>query len=218
MQDVSHELRSPLSRLSSAFELMKDASDSEAAVSRVRREINRLSQLVATLLEVNRSESDPSSMRTQPVPVASLTEEIVEDSGGEAEVRNIRIETQIHCSTVVEGDPELLRRAIENVLRNAIRFAPAGSCVQVRVHDSNGRVKILVRDYGPGVPENLLGRVFDPFFRVDESRDSAAGGVGLGLSIARRAVLLHQGTIIARNAAPGFQVSIAIPVSAPTPP
>ena len=67
--------------------------------------------MVATLLEVNRSESDPSSMRTQPVPVASLTEEIVEDSGGEAEVRNIRIETQIHCSTVVEGDPELLRRA-----------------------------------------------------------------------------------------------------------
>src|SRR5947209_4630247 len=100
LQDVSHELRSPLSRLSLAFELMKDASDSEAAVSRVRREINRLSQLVATLLEVNRSESDPSSMRTQPVPVASLTEEIVEDSGGEAEVRNIRIETQIHCSTV----------------------------------------------------------------------------------------------------------------------
>ena len=218
LQDVSHELRSPLSRLSLAFELMKDASDSEAAVSRVRREINRLSQLVATLLEVNRSESDPSSMRTQPVAVASLTEEIVDDSGGEAEVRNIRIETQIHCSTVVEGDPELLRRAIENVLRNAIRFAPAGSCVQVRVHDSNGRVKILVRDYGPGVPENLLGRIFDPFFRVDESRDSAAGGVGLGLSIARRAVLLHQGTIIARNAAPGFQVSIAIPVSAPTPP
>src|SRR3989441_4306612 len=86
LQDVSHELRSPLSRLSLAFELMKDASDSEAAVSRVRREINRLSQLVATLLEVNRSESDPSSMRTQPVPVASLTEEIVEDSGGEAEV------------------------------------------------------------------------------------------------------------------------------------
>ena len=156
-------------------------------------------------------------MRTQPVPVASLTEEIVDDSGGEAEVRNIRIENQIHCSTVVEGDPELLRRAIENVLRNAIRFAPAGSCVQVRVHDSNGRVKILVRDYGPGVPENLLGRIFDPFFRVDESRDSAAGGVGLGLSIARRAVLLHQDEITARNAAPGFQVSITIPVSARDP-
>src|SRR5437870_11859573 len=116
-------------------------------------------------------------MRTQPVPVASLTEEIVEDSGGEAEVRNIRIETQIHCSTVVEGDPELLRRALENVLRNAIRIAPAGSCVQVRVHDSNGRAKILVRYYVPCVSENMLGRIFDPFFRVHESRDRASGVV-----------------------------------------
>ncbi len=215
LQDVSHELRSPLSRLSLAFELMKDAPFPEAAANRVRREINRLSQLVATLLEVNRSEWDRSSRRTQPVPVGSLTEQIVDECGGEAEIRNIRIETQLRSSTVVEGDPELLRRAIENVLRNAIRFAPPGSWVQVHVDDSDSRVKIHVRDYGPGVPEDLLVRIFDPFFRVDESRESAAGGIGLGLSIARRAVLLHQGEITASNAAPGFQVTIAIPASAP---
>jgi len=217
LQDISHELRSPLSRLSFAAELMKDTSDPEAALSRMRREITRLSQLVATLLDVNSSEWDPSTRITQPVPIASLTEKIVGDCSVEAEVHNIQIETHIDSSTIVEGDPELLRRAIENILRNAIRFAPAESCVVVEVDDTGRGVGIRVRDYGPGVPDDLLVRIFDAFFRVDESRDGAAGGVGLGLSIARRAVLLHQGQITARNANPGLQVSITIPVSASRP-
>jgi two-component system sensor histidine kinase CpxA len=213
LQDVSHELRSPLSRLSFAAELIKDAPNPEAALSRVRREISRLSQLVATLLEVNSSEWDVSSRKTQPVPIATLTEEIVADCSVEAEVRNVRIDTRTHSSRTVEGDPELLRRAIENILRNAIRFAPAGSHVLVQIDDGEDGVGIRVRDCGPGVPEDLLVRIFDPFFRVDEARDIAAGGTGLGLSIARRAILLHQGEITARNGAAGFEVSISIPVS-----
>ena len=156
LQDVSHELRSPLSRLSFATELLKDAEDPEAAVSRLRREIHRLSQLVATLLEVNSSEWDLSSRKIQPVPIASLTEEIAADCSFEAEVRSIRIETEVRSLSIVEGDPELLRRAIENILRNAIRFAPAGSRVQVLVHDNDGEVRICVRDYGSGVPDDLL--------------------------------------------------------------
>jgi signal transduction histidine kinase len=211
LQDVSHELRSPLSRLSFAAELIKDAPDPEAAVSRVRREVNRLSQLVATLLDVNGSEWDPSSRKTQPVSIASLTSEIVADCNVEAEVRNIRIATQIHSSTILEGDPELLRRAIENILRNAVRFAPPASQIVVHVDDTDGGVSVCVRDCGPGVPDELLGRIFDPFFRVDEARESAAGGTGLGLSIARRAILLHQGEITARNLAAGFEVNINLP-------
>ena len=215
LQDVSHELRSPLSRLSFAAELIRDAPDPEAALSRVRREIKRLSQLVDTLLEVNRSEWDETSRKTQPVAIGSLTDEIVADCSVEADVRNVRIEPRIHSRAIVEGDRELLRRAIENILRNAIRFAPAESCVIVQADDNDGGVMIRVRDHGPGVPHDMLVRIFDPFFRVDESRDSATGGVGLGLSIARRAVLLHHGEITASNAAPGFQVSITIPASGP---
>jgi two-component system sensor histidine kinase CpxA len=215
LQDVSHELRSPLSRLSLAAELILDASDPAAAVNRVRREIKRLSQLVATLLEVNRVESDPSSIKIEPVPIVPLTQEIITDCSVEADVRNVQIETHMRSTAIVEGDRELLRRAIENVLRNAIRFAPTESCVIVRVDDGDRRVRISIRDHGPGVPEDLLARIFDPFFRTDESRDSAGGGVGLGLSIARRSVLLHRGEITASNAGPGLQVSIRIPASGP---
>ena len=212
LQDVSHELRSPLSRLSFAAELIKDSPDPDAAVSRLRREINRLSELVATLLEVNSSESDVSSRRSQPVSVASLTEDIVADCTLEADIRNIHIKTHIHSRDCVDGDPELLRRAIENILRNAVRFAPVGSSVFVQIDQTDEGIHIRVRDSGPGVPDELLVRIFDPFFRVDEARDAAAGGAGLGLSIARRAILLHHGEIVARNAAPGLEVSIDLPV------
>ena len=93
---------------------------------------------------------------------------------------------------VVDGDNELLRRAIENVMRNAIRYAPRDSKVEVSLENGNGRAKVRVRDYGPGVPEDALPRLFDPFFRVDSDRNRTSGGAGLGLSIARRAVELHR--------------------------
>jgi two-component system sensor histidine kinase CpxA len=213
LQDVSHELRSPLSRLSFAVELMKNTEDREAAASRIRREIRRLSQLVSTILEVNSSESDLCSRRTQPVTMATLTEEIVADCSFEARSRNIQIVAELSTFNIVDGDPELLRRAIENVLRNAIRFSPVQASILVQVDDGDSEVQIRIRDYGPGVPEDQLAHIFDPFFRVDESRDRAVGGVGFGLSIARRAVLLHRGEIWAENANPGLQVSITLPIS-----
>jgi signal transduction histidine kinase len=98
------------------------------------------------------------------------------------------------------------------VMRNAIRYAPAESMIQVTVEDSDGWAKIRVRDYGPGVPEEALPRLFDPFYRVDEDRDRKSGGVGLGLSIARRAVELHRGKLKASNASPGLLVEIDLPV------
>jgi len=122
---------------------------------------------------------------------------------------------QVHSKVFVDGDPELLRRAIENVLRNAIRFAPADSSVSVQLEENAENVTLKVRDFGSGVPDEMLGRIFDPFFRVEESRDGATGGVGLGLSIARRAVLLHHGSLTAENADPGLQVNVTIPVSGP---
>jgi signal transduction histidine kinase len=211
LQDVSHELRSPLARLTFAVELMKGTPDPEAAANSMRREIKRLSQLVSTVMEVTSAEGEPASRRTQRVAMPALVQEIVTDCGFEAEARNVGIDTEVRSSAAVEGDPELLRRAVENVLRNAIRFAPAGSRVSVSVEERNGDLAVRVRDRGPGTPPEYLTRIFDPFFRVDESRDGAAGGTGLGLSIARRAVLLHHGEITAENASPGLQVNIVIP-------
>ena len=114
-------------------------------------------------------------------------------------------------SRVTAVRPELIRRALENVLRNAIRYAPFGSAVELRVSDLKDRVTLTIRDYGPGVPEEMLERIFDPFVRVDESRDAKAGAVGLGLAITRRAILLHHGAVTAGNASPGLRVIIEIP-------
>jgi two-component system sensor histidine kinase CpxA len=104
-----------------------------------------------------------------------------------------------------------LRRALENIVENAIRYAPPGSDVELEVAAEGGAVKMAVRDYGPGVPNRDLARIFTPFFRVDPSRDGATGGVGLGLSIAKRAIALHHGELRAENAGPGLRVIIELP-------
>jgi two-component system sensor histidine kinase CpxA len=115
----------------------------------------------------------------------------------------------------VQGDPELLRRAAENIVRNAIRYAPAGTAVELSMERRNGTVWVRVRDYGPGVPTEALPRIFDAFYRVEKDRARTSGGVGLGLAIARRAVELHGGKLIARNADPGLEVEMMLRVAAP---
>jgi signal transduction histidine kinase len=106
-----------------------------------------------------------------------------------------------------------LRRAVENVIRNAIRHAPAGTAVEIGVSHDPDKVEVTVRDYGPGVPEDALARIFDPFYRVDTDRNRNSGGVGLGLSITKRAVELHKGRVSAVNANPGLLVKLELPVS-----
>ena len=213
LQDVSHELRSPLARLSFAAELMKEAQDPIAAAARVRREVDRLTGLVSTLIEMTSAEGDPTTRKMQHVPISELVRQIVEDSALEAKAYKVDIEADLQSSAVVEGDPELLRRAVENVLRNAIRYSPNDSSVKLKLAEENGLVVIAIRDYGSGVPEDKLTRIFDPFYRVSDSRSSADGGVGLGLSIARRAILVHHGQIQARNVSPGLEVSLRIPAA-----
>ena len=211
LQDVSHELRSPLARLSFAVELIRDSPDPEQGIARLQREIQRLSQLVGTLLDMTSAEGGAFTRRMMTVRIATLAEEIVDDCRLEAEARGVSITSAISSTTTVRCEPELLRRAIENGLRNAIRFAPPDTSVETRVEDQSDRVVISVRDYGSGVPPEALERIFDPFFRVDDSRNSSWGGAGLGLSIARRAMLLNQGEIAAENASPGVRVRITIP-------
>ena len=111
------------------------------------------------------------------------------------------------------GDQELLRRAVENVIRNAIRYSPRDTAVEVTLARDNGRAVVAVRDHGPGVPDDALPRLFDPFYRVESDRNRTSGGIGLGLSIARRAIELYQGTIRARNAHPGLEVELELPAA-----
>jgi two-component system sensor histidine kinase CpxA len=212
LQDISHELRSPLARLSFATELVRTAEDREAAVARLKKEVTRLTSLVTSLLEVTRAEGDPSARGAQPLSLDALLADVVEDCRIEADARHCHVHLDAGEPLAALGDAELLRRAFENVLRNAIRHAPDETGIEVTlVHNATAEIK--VRDFGPGVPEDLLPSIFQPFFRVESARDNASGGIGLGLAIAQRAITLHSGRIWAENAHPGLLVHIELPVN-----
>jgi two-component system sensor histidine kinase CpxA len=140
-----------------------------------------------------------------------LVQELLESSRMEADARGCGFHFEDGGRLMVRGDRELLRRAIENVLRNAIRYAPEGTTIDVTLESAQGHAAISIRDYGPGVPDEMLPKIFQPFFRVDGSRDSQTGGVGLGLAIAHRAIGAHHGEITAQNAGPGLRVRMEIP-------
>lgn len=213
LQDVSHELRSPLARLEFAVELARTSADRDRSLDRIKKEAERLSTLVSELLQVTRAESDPESRNLDEITLANLVRDVVEDSAVESQAHNCRLRFSSSEPVSINGDRELLRRAIENVVRNAIRYAPEGTAVEVKLERKPGRALISVRDYGPGVPEESLSSLFKPFFRVEADRNrDRGGGVGLGLSIAERAVLVHQGLIRARNAQPGLLVEIELPL------
>jgi signal transduction histidine kinase len=211
--DISHELRSPLARLKFAIRLARTSPDTAAALDRIERDVNRIASLVSDIVEITFVEGYPALRGAEPVPIRPIVEEVVGDCSVEAEMRSC----SVHLSGDLEGEAigssELLRRAVENVLRNAIRYAPDGSSIQVSLAEQNGSAVIVVRDHGPGVPNDTLTRIFDPFFRVEESRSNTNGaGTGLGLSIAKRAVQAHHGCISAENAEPGLRVRIVIPL------
>src|SRR5580765_1921776 len=168
--DISHELRSPLARLGVAVELARSGDDTDAALNRIQKESDRLNSLVGQLLQVTRAEGDPSSLRRNPVRLDVLVQQLVDESTIEAAARGCSLQYEQHDVVTVEGDPELLRRAVENVMRNAIRYSPPESPVDVSVLRRNGTAIVDVRDRGPGVPEESLSRLFDPFYRVEDDR------------------------------------------------
>ncbi len=216
LQDISHELRSPLARLGVAVELARGGGDPELAFNRIEREADRLNVLVGELIQVTRAEGDPAGLSTEPLRLDDLVRTIVDDVHIEAERHRIELDLEV-CTAEMEGNPELLRRAIENVVRNAIRYSPEGGTVQVRLMRIGATYRVEVRDFGAGVPDEALAHIFDPFYRVETDRGRTSGGVGLGLAIAKRAVELHRGTMRAWNERPGLLVEIELPAPSVAP-
>lgn len=213
LQDVSHELRSPLARLGFAVELARTSPNKDGAYDRIKREAHRLNVLVGELLQVTRAEGDPGSRNLKSIDVGDLVRTVAEDCSIEAEVRHCRIIQRNDEKIIVTGDPELLHRAVENIVRNAIRHSPEQNLIEVICRKEKDQVLVGVRDYGSGVPEEYLTDIFRPFFRVDDDRNRSSGGVGLGLAIAQRAVSIHHGGITAKNMQPGLLVEISLPVA-----
>ncbi len=219
LRDVSHELRSPLARLTIALELARQESKGSAADfhDRIAREAELLGQLIGEILTLTRLEGEANAQRqADALDLSDLVREVAEDADFEARPSHRRVEVVSGERITLLGYTELLRRAVENVVRNAVRFAPTESAVEVRLERAmvEGRpmAQLHVRDRGPGVPESYLKEIFQPFFRVSESRERRSGGTGVGLAITERAVRLHGGSVRAKNAdGGGLIVSIALP-------
>ncbi len=212
LQDISHELRSPLARLSFAAELARTSPDREAAAMRVNKEIDQLTDLVQSLLQVTREEGDLSARKLESVALDNLVQALIEDCEIEAAARGCRLVSAGSSHAELFAEPVLLRRALENILRNAISHAPSGSMVEIELKAADGNAFVAIRDYGPGVPEATLTQIFRPFFRVDSSRNADSGGVGLGLAIAQRAIQIHHGHVWAENVEPGLRVCVELPL------
>ena len=211
LQDVSHELRSPLTRLDVAVDLASTSDNPGEYLGRIKRDIGRLTVLVNELLQLTRAEGDPSAQNLEALPLDELLDGLIDDCEMEAVAKGCSLLRTHAEPCIVNGQPELLRRAVENVVRNAIRHAPEKTAVEIGLQLIGDVATISVRDHGPGVPADLLGAIFEPFVRVEGDRSRASGGVGLGLAIARRAVGLHKGRITAQNAQPGLVVLIELP-------
>lgn len=222
LRDVAHELRSPLARLNLALELAGRSRPEElpAALARIAKESRRLDSLIDGLLLLARLDNMSRPGKAEAVSLRGLIEEIVHDVAYENQGRNRRIATELHGDAHVVGDGELLRQAVENVLRNALRHTAEGTVVKVRLdpqaNPSGEQARIQVRDHGPGVPAQNLPHIFKAFYRADDSRQSGLGGAGLGLSIAESAVRLHGGFIRASNHPEGgLLVEIVLPDASP---
>lgn len=220
ISDISHELRSPLARLSVALELARKKAGGEAAgpLNRIEMEAERLNEMIGKLLTIARLESATEVPQSDVVHLSELVKETADDASFEAHSRNcdVRLIEDSGCTTV--GSPDLLRSAIENVLRNAVRYTAEGTSVEISLscnhNGDRGWAVIKVRDYGPGVPEKELGNVFQPFYRVENARERQKGGTGLGLAITDRAIRLHGGTVKASNAVGGgLEVEMRLPLA-----
>lgn len=212
LQDISHELRSPLNRLGFAVELARSSQDRNAALDRIKHESNRLTSLVGELIQMTRAEGDPAERINEPLDLSAVVEQVAREAEIEAEVRQVRLVRRWHGSFPVTGDGGLLARALDNIVRNAIRHTSAGTTVEIGIDGRPGEAVVSVRDQGPGVPDEMLTAIFKPFFRVESDRGRDSGGIGLGLAIAQRAVVLHHGEISAHNAEPGLVVEVRLPL------
>lgn len=211
-RDISHELRSPLARMNVALEMARQRATPETMpqLTRIENESFRLNEMISRLLTLSKLETGSQDFDRHELNLKGLVEQIASDADFEAKARNrsVRVVQADDCRVI--GSENLLHSAIENILRNAVRYTKEGTAVDVSLSNGNGRAVITIADQGEGVPETELKNLFKPFYRVEEARDRGSGGTGLGLAIAEQAVKLHKGTISAKNTEDGLEVEIVL--------
>lgn len=213
-RDVSHELRSPLARMNVALELAKKKSNGTVAplLERIETENKRLNEMISQILTLSKLESRSERIEKREVNLKKIVEQVASDAEFEAAARgkSVRLVKLDECR--LYGSESLLRSAIENVVRNAVRYTKPDTTIEISLENIDERARFTIRDYGDGVPENELKDMFQPFYRIGEARERKTGGIGLGLAITDQAVKAHKGEITARNAdGGGLIIEIILP-------
>jgi len=215
LRDISHELRSPLTRLGIALELARNEGCSpkqEKSLQRIELESARMNTMIGELLDLTRMEHAETTLIRTEVDLGHLLADIVQDATYEATKRDVRVILQVEGAATLAVVPELIARAFENVIRNAVCYTASATQVDIKVWSDAEQIHVRIQDQGAGVPEIELEKLFIPFYRVAQARERNNGGTGIGLAIARRAVELHKGTIAASNrSGGGLQISIVLP-------
>ncbi|HYJ90584.1 MAG TPA: ATP-binding protein [Pyrinomonadaceae bacterium] len=212
LRDISHELRSPLARMNVALGIGKQKASPEVApqFERIESEADRLNVMIGRLLTLSKLESGAQDYEKEPVDLVEIVASVVDDADFEARPLGKSVNMNGDGSCIVEGNEALLRSAVENILRNAVRYTKEGTTIDVSVEHVGDKVKVAVLDHGGGVPESELKNLFKPFYRIGEARERSTGGIGLGLAIADRAIAAHEGTLTAKNTSDGLNVEIGL--------
>jgi two-component system sensor histidine kinase CpxA len=212
LRDVSHELRSPLARIRVALALAQRRADRAAQpdLARIEREAERLDELVGQVMTLTRLRT-ATAPRREAVRLDSLVREVVDDARFEHPEAGIQYSSGGEVKVL--GDPAGLKSAVENVVRNALIYSGSSKPIEVRLETSGNEAAVRVLDRGPGVPESELTRIFEPFYRTDQSRDHAQSGQGIGLAITARVMELHNGSVGAKNRTEGgLEVALKLPL------
>ena len=220
ISDISHELRSPLARVNATLGLARQRLGEDALFDRIERDTERLNDMIGRLLTLARLDMTGVSPEMRPIDLTALVSDVVADAAWEASDCHCHVNLMSRVDCTIEANPDLLRSAIENVIRNAIRYTAPGTVVEVHLecpHGDTGEAAVIrVLDRGPGVPGAELSSIFAPFYRVADARDRESGGVGLGLAIAERVAHAHQGSIRAANrTGGGLEVALSLKCAAP---
>lgn len=211
LQDVSHELRSPLARLKIALAMAQDhPSTAVQYLSRMEKEADRLNDLIGQLLTTQNT----AVTLDRHIDLVTLLQTVCSDAQFEADTDQLSIQVVFHCDldeAIVSTSADLLQKSFENIVRNAIKYTEPNTSVSIslEVHDTD--YIVIVEDEGPGVPTQDLDNIFDAFYRIDQARGRDSGGYGLGLAISKRAIEQHSGSIVAANTARGLRLTVSLP-------
>ena len=206
---MSHEIRSPLARIDVALELAKRSPEAaDKQLERIQKEVNNIDSLVDNLLTYARLDSD-TDMPTDPIGLADIVAEVEENLQFEAQKKNVTVAVSIGGDPVIEGNGTLLARAVENLTRNALRYSPDHSTITLSLVEESEHYAVICRDQGPGMSDEDIAVMFNPFVRG--SNEATGSGFGLGLAIARQIVTAHGGTIAAENCEEGIKFIVKLP-------